>query len=55
MRVIIIGQGAFAVKTLQALLKKEENVVAAYIPPDIPGSPVDPMKETAVANRIPVY
>jgi len=55
MRVIIIGQGAFAVKTLQALLRKEENVVAAYIPPDIPGSPVDLMKETAVANRIPVY
>jgi len=55
MRIIVIGQGAFGVKTLHALLKKDETVVAAYIPPDIPGAPIDPMKETAVANRIPVY
>ena len=55
MRIIVIGQGPFGAKMVQALLNKDETVVAAYIPPDVPGAPIDPMKEIALDHRIPVY
>lgn len=55
MRIVLIGQAAFGAKALKALLENDETVVAAYIPPDIPGAPIDPMKEIAAANRIPVH
>jgi len=55
MRIVIIGQGAFGAKTLEALLEKNETVVAAYTPPDAPGGPTDPLKEAATAKGIPVY
>jgi len=55
MRIIVIGQGSFGAKVVQALLNKEETVVAAYIPPDVPGAPIDLMKDIVLANRIPVF
>jgi methionyl-tRNA formyltransferase len=55
MRIVIIGQGAFGAKTLEALLDKDETVVAVYTPPDAPGGPIDPLKEVATARGIPVY
>jgi len=55
MKIIVIGQGAFGAKIVQALLNKDETVVGAYIPPDVPGTPIDPMKEIVLDNQIPVY
>jgi len=55
MRIIVVGQAAFGAKTLEALLEKGENVVAAYTPQDGPKGRLDPLKELAVAKGIPVY
>lgn len=55
MRIVVIGQAAFGAKTLDALLAKGENVVAAYAPPDRPGGKPDPLKEAANAKAIPVF
>ena len=54
MRIVLIGQAPFGAKTFEALLEKGENVVAVYTPPDRPGGPLDPLKETAVSRGIPV-
>jgi len=55
MRILLIGQAAFGAKVLEALLEKNENVVAVYTPPDPPGGRLDPLKEAAVAGGIPVH
>lgn len=55
MRIILIGQAAFGQKVLEALLKKGEQVVAVYVPPDKPGARVDPLKESAQKQGIPVF
>ena len=55
MRIVLIGQAAFGVKTLEALLEKGENVVAVYAPADRPGGKSDPLKDGAVAKAIPVF
>lgn len=55
MRIVIIGQSAFGAKALEALLDRDETVVAVYIPPDAPGDPIDPLKEVATTKGIPVY
>ena len=55
MRIVIIGKSAFGAKTLEALLEKNETVVAVYTPPDAPVGPIDPLKEAATAKGIPVY
>ncbi len=54
MRIILIGQAAFGQKTLEALLKKREQVVAVYVPPDKPGARIDPLKESAQKQDISV-
>ena len=55
MRIILIGQAAFGVKTLEALLSKGETIVAVYSPPDKPGGKPDPLKELAQIKGIPVF
>lgn len=55
MRILLIGQAAFAAKTLESMLARGDNVVAVYVPPDRPGGRTDPLKDTAVAKDIPVY
>lgn len=55
MRIIVIGQAAFGAKTLEALLEKGENVVAAYAPQDGPKGRLDPLKELAVSKGIQVF
>ena len=55
MRIILIGQAAFAVKVLESMLERGDNVVAVYVPPDRPGGRSDPLKDAAVAKEIPVY
>jgi methionyl-tRNA formyltransferase len=37
------------------LLKRGENVVAVYVAPEKPGAKADPLKEAALAAKLPVY
>lgn len=53
MRMVLIGQAAFGAKVLENLLEKGEEVVAVYTLPD--GRRMDPIKETALAQGIPVF
>ena len=55
MRIILIGQAAFAEKTLDKLISKGEEVVAVYCPPDVPGGKLDPLKQKALQLSIPVH
>jgi methionyl-tRNA formyltransferase len=55
MRIVLIGQAAFAAKVLESLLENNENVVAVYAPPDRPGGRSDPLKDAAVSKEIPVF
>ena len=55
MRLIIMGQQAFGKDCLEAVLEKgEDEVVAVYCAPDKEGKPVDPIKEFALEQRLPV-
>jgi methionyl-tRNA formyltransferase len=54
MRIVLIGQAAFGVKTLETLLNRGENIVAVYAPPDRKGK-ADPIKDAAGAKGIPVH
>jgi len=55
MRILLIGQAAFAAKTLESMLARGDDVVAVYVPPDRPGGRPDPLKDTAASKDIPVY
>ncbi len=46
------GAGESAV--LEALLKRGENVVAVYVAPEKEGAKADPLKEAAIAAKLPV-
>jgi len=54
MRIIIVGQAAFGKEVLQALNKKDNEVVGIYTPPDIHGR-ANPLKELAVQLGIPTF
>ncbi len=54
MRIILIGQAAFAEKTLEKLVGKGEEIVAVYCPPDPPNGKFDPVKQKAIQLGIPV-
>jgi methionyl-tRNA formyltransferase len=53
MRIILIGQAAFAEQVLNGLRDHRHEVVAVYCPPDAGGRP-DPVKARALALGIPV-
>jgi methionyl-tRNA formyltransferase len=55
MRIILIGQAAFAEKTLEKLVNKGEDVLAVFCPPDAPGGKFDPVKQRALQLDIPVH
>jgi methionyl-tRNA formyltransferase len=57
MRIVVHGQQAFGKSVLEALLERGENVVAVYCAPEPAqgGGRVDPLKEAALARRLPVY
>ncbi|MGA8649242.1 MAG: methionyl-tRNA formyltransferase [Xanthobacteraceae bacterium] len=55
MRIVVHGQQAFGKAVLEALIKRGENVVAVYVAPEKPGAKADPLKETALAAKLPVY
>lgn len=54
MRIILVGQAAFAEKTLDKLVSKGEEVVAVYCPLEPPNSKFDPVKQKALTLGIPV-
>ncbi|HVO93667.1 MAG TPA: methionyl-tRNA formyltransferase, partial [Terriglobales bacterium] len=54
MRIILIGQAAFAEKTLEKLVGKGEEIAAVYCPPDPPNGKFDPVKQKALQLGIPV-
>jgi len=54
MRIILVGQAAFAEKTLDKLIAKGNEVVAVYCPPDPPSGKFDPVKQKSLQLGIPV-
>lgn len=54
MRIILIGQAAFAEKTLDRLVDKGKEIVAVYCPLDPPSGKFDPVKQRALALGVPV-
>ena len=54
MRIILIGQAAFAEKTLEKLFAQGEEIAAVYCPLDPPSGKFDPVKQKALALGIPV-
>ncbi len=55
MRLIVMGQQAFGKDALAKLLEAgTDEVVAVYCEPDKEGRPVDPIKEFALENGLPV-
>ncbi|MGH6631671.1 MAG: methionyl-tRNA formyltransferase, partial [Burkholderiales bacterium] len=55
MRIILIGQAAFAEKSLDKLVGKSDNVVAVYCPLDPPNGKFDTLKQKALQLGIPVF
>jgi methionyl-tRNA formyltransferase len=55
MRIVVHGQQAFGKAVLEALLKRGDNVIAAYVAPEKEGQKADPLKEAALAAKLPVY
>jgi methionyl-tRNA formyltransferase len=55
MRIVVHGQQAFGKAVLEALLQRGENVIAVYVAPEKPGGKADPLKEAAIAAKLPVY
>ncbi|MEW6441808.1 MAG: methionyl-tRNA formyltransferase [bacterium] len=54
MRIVLIGQAAFGAKVLEALAKRNHEMVAAYTIPDQPGQRPDPLKEASVSGGVKV-
>ena len=55
MRIVVHGQQAFGKAVLEALLKRGEDVVAVYAAPEKPGAKADPLKEAALAAKLPIH
>jgi methionyl-tRNA formyltransferase len=55
MRIVVHGQQAFGKAVLEALLKRGDEVIAVYIAPEKPGAKADPIKEAALAAKLPIY
>jgi methionyl-tRNA formyltransferase len=55
MRIVVHGQQAFGKAVLEALLARGDNVVGVYAAPEKPGQKADPLKEAAIAAKLPVY
>ena len=54
MRIILVGQAAFAEKVLDGARANGHDVAAVYCPPDTAGGQPDPVKARAAALGIPV-
>ena len=52
MRIVVHGQQAFGKAVLEALIKRGENVIAAYVAPEKPGQKADPLKEAGATAAL---
>ncbi|SEE00447.1 methionyl-tRNA formyltransferase [Rhizobiales bacterium GAS188] len=55
MRIVVHGQQAFGKAVLEALLKRGETIVGVYVAPEKEGAKPDPLKEAALAAKLPVF
>src|SRR5256714_4297339 len=55
MRIVVHGQQAFGKAVLEALRNRGDNVIAVYVAPEKEGAKVDPLKEAALAAKLPVH
>lgn len=55
MRILLIGQAAFAQQVLDGLRQRGHEVAAVYCPPDAPGAKADPLKTRALELGLPVH
>jgi methionyl-tRNA formyltransferase len=55
MRIVLIGQAAFAERVLDGLRATGHDVVATYCPPEQPGARTDPFAARAQALGIPLH
>lgn len=55
MRIVVHGQQAFGKAVLEALIARGEDVVAVYVAPEKEGGRPDPLKEAALAAKLPVH
>ena len=56
MKIILMGQQAFGKSTLEKFHKETDHeIVAVYSAPDKEGKPLDPVKEYAVSENLPVF
>jgi methionyl-tRNA formyltransferase len=55
MRIVVHGQQAFGKIVMEALLERGEDVIAVYCGPEKEGQRVDPLKECALSQNLPVY
>ena len=55
MRIVVHGQQAFGKAVLEALIKRGDNVVGVYVAPEKEGAKIDPLKEAALAAKLPVF
>jgi methionyl-tRNA formyltransferase len=54
MRILLVGQAAFAEEVLRGLEKAGDTIAAAVCPPDA-GPKLDPLKAAALARGVPVH
>lgn len=54
MRIVLIGQAAFAEKALETLHARGETIVHVFAPPDEPGGRPDPLKRKALELKLPL-
>ena len=54
MRIVLIGQAAFAEKALETLHARGEEIVQVFVPPDAPGGRPDPLKVKALELGLPL-
>ncbi|HLK10975.1 MAG TPA: methionyl-tRNA formyltransferase [Candidatus Binatia bacterium] len=54
MRILLVGQAAFAARVLEGLVAAGDEIAAVVCPPDRGGEP-DPVKAAAVARGVPVH
>jgi methionyl-tRNA formyltransferase len=54
LRIVLIGQAAFAEKALEALHARGDQIVHAFAPPDTPGARPDPLKAKALELGLPL-
>jgi methionyl-tRNA formyltransferase len=53
-RIVLIGQAAFAEKALETLHARGEQIVQVFVPPDAPGGRPDPLKAKALELGLPL-